>query len=167
MTAVGLGAPSCPKFRAGTYRLKGLIYKGLQLSLPAIPPLVTVGRLEISNRRIKRRVFMEKMDKTSGQTHSFWLDKEELPRFDALSRNLACDVVIIGAGIAGLSTAYNALKTGLTVIVLEDGQVCSGETGRTSAHLANALDDRFYDLETYHGKEGARLAAESHSAAID
>src|SRR5438874_11618816 len=40
-------------------------------------------------------------------------------------------------------------------------------TGRTTAHLVNALDDRYYDLEKYHGQDGARMAAQSHSASID
>jgi glycine/D-amino acid oxidase-like deaminating enzyme/nitrite reductase/ring-hydroxylating ferredoxin subunit len=31
----------------------------------------------------------------------------------------------------------------------------------------NALDDRYYDLEKYHGEDGARMAAQSHNAAID
>jgi Rieske Fe-S protein len=51
--------------------------------------------------------------------------------------------------------------------VLEDGETASGETGRTTAHLANALDDRFTVLEKLFGETGARLAAESHGAAID
>ena len=37
----------------------------------------------------------------------------------------------------------------------------------TTAHLVNALDDRFFELEWYHGERGSRLAAESHLAAID
>jgi glycine/D-amino acid oxidase-like deaminating enzyme/nitrite reductase/ring-hydroxylating ferredoxin subunit len=40
-------------------------------------------------------------------------------------------------------------------------------TGRTTAHLVNALDDRYFELERLHGEEGARLAAESHTAAIN
>jgi glycine/D-amino acid oxidase-like deaminating enzyme/nitrite reductase/ring-hydroxylating ferredoxin subunit len=51
--------------------------------------------------------------------------------------------------------------------VLDDGPIISGETERTTAHLVNALDDRFFELERLHGEDGARLAAESHSAAID
>jgi len=42
-----------------------------------------------------------------------------------------------------------------------------GMTGYTTAHLTNALDDRYYELERYHGQEGAALAAMSHTAAID
>jgi glycine/D-amino acid oxidase-like deaminating enzyme len=41
-----------------------------------------------------------------------------------------------------------------------------GETGRTTAHLVTALDDRYYELERLHGKEATRLAAHSHGAAI-
>jgi hypothetical protein len=52
------------------------------------------------------------------------------------------------------------------VIVLDDGEVGSGETGRTTTHLVNALDDRYFELERLHGERGARLAAESHTAAI-
>ena len=40
-------------------------------------------------------------------------------------------------------------------------------TGRTTAHLVTALDDRYFELERLHGEEGARLAAESHTAAIN
>ena len=40
-------------------------------------------------------------------------------------------------------------------------------TARTTAHFVTALDDRYYDLEKYHGEDGARMAAQSHSAAID
>jgi glycine/D-amino acid oxidase-like deaminating enzyme/nitrite reductase/ring-hydroxylating ferredoxin subunit len=74
---------------------------------------------------------------------------------------------VVGAGIAGLTVAYRLQQEGRKVIVLEDGLVASGETGRTSAHLANALDDHFYELERIHGQENAKLAAESHGAAID
>jgi glycine/D-amino acid oxidase-like deaminating enzyme/nitrite reductase/ring-hydroxylating ferredoxin subunit len=43
----------------------------------------------------------------------------------------------------------------------------SGETGRTSGHLSNALDDRYLDIESKHGRSGAKAAAESHSWALN
>lgn len=76
------------------------------------------------------------------------------------------DVCVIGGGIAGLSVAYQLARAGREVLVLEGDQVGSGESGRTSAHLASALDDRFTDLLRLHGDARARLAYESHAAAI-
>src|SRR5678816_4467891 len=40
-------------------------------------------------------------------------------------------------------------------------------TGRTTAHLTNAYDDRYLEIEKMHGEEGARLTAHSHTAAIE
>lgn len=104
---------------------------------------------------------------SSGQRLPFW-STEAQPGFSvALDRDLTVDVCVIGGGITGLTTAYYALQEGRTVALLEDGQIGSGETGRTSGHLASALDDRFIALEELHGQRGARLAAESHAYAID
>lgn len=85
----------------------------------------------------------------------------------ALTSNLTVDVCIIGAGIAGLTTAYRCLADGKSVAIVEKGQIGSGETLRSSAHLASALDDRFEYLERRHGEKGARLLAQSHQDAID
>lgn len=77
------------------------------------------------------------------------------------------DVVVIGAGIAGLSTAVCLAREGRQVTVIDRQGVGEGESLRTTAHLASALDDRFYQLARWHGEVGARLAAASHVAAID
>ena len=106
--------------------------------------------------------------RTSGATLPSWLATAPAPpTFGPLRENLTADVVVVGAGIAGLTTAYLLGKEGKQVVVLEDGDVASGESGRTTAHLSNALDDRYTTLEQLFGPDGARLAAESHSAAID
>src|SRR5262249_51249536 len=42
-----------------------------------------------------------------------------------------------------------------------------GESGQTTAHLSSAMDDYFQVLEKVHGKDGARIAYESHQGAID
>ena len=52
------------------------------------------------------------------------------------------------------------------MVVLDDGAIGGGETSRTTAHLSNALDDRYFELERLHGVDGARLAADSHTQAI-
>jgi glycine/D-amino acid oxidase-like deaminating enzyme/nitrite reductase/ring-hydroxylating ferredoxin subunit len=92
---------------------------------------------------------------------------QQLPAFEPLQGNGTADVCVIGAGIAGLTTAYLLSREGRRVVVLDDGPIASGETERTTAHLASALDDGFEHLEKLFGEEGARLAFESHAAAIN
>lgn len=103
---------------------------------------------------------------TSGSNTSYWTSSVPPIQYTPLAENLQTDVVIVGGGMAGISIAYNLCKSGKQVVVVEDGCIGSGETGRTTAHLASALDDRYYDLQRIFGKDGARLAAESHHAAI-
>jgi glycine/D-amino acid oxidase-like deaminating enzyme/nitrite reductase/ring-hydroxylating ferredoxin subunit len=104
---------------------------------------------------------------SSGSTTSVWLADDGENSFPELEANLQADVCVIGGGIAGLTTAYNLAREGKSVVLIDGGMIGGGETGRTTAHLANALDDRYFELEKIHGKEATRLAAESHSAAID
>lgn len=103
----------------------------------------------------------------SCNTGSYWLQSSVCPRFTSLSMDTRADVCVIGAGIAGLTTAYLAARSGRHVTVLEEGEIASGESGRTTAHLVNALDDRYFEIERLHGRRGAQLAAQSHTAAID
>jgi glycine/D-amino acid oxidase-like deaminating enzyme/nitrite reductase/ring-hydroxylating ferredoxin subunit len=107
------------------------------------------------------------MRSDTGRTDSLWMATLPPPVRRPLAEDLRTDVAVIGAGIAGITTAYLLALEGRRVVVLEDGAIGGGETGRTTAHLSNALDDRYHVLERLHGQEGARLAAESHAAAID
>jgi glycine/D-amino acid oxidase-like deaminating enzyme len=106
------------------------------------------------------------MKSDSGASNSVWMDSASTVQFPPLSQNTAVDICIVGAGIAGLSTAYELAREGRSVMVLDDGPVAGGETCRTTAHLSNAFDDRYFELERLHGLVGSRLAAESHTAAI-
>ena len=90
-----------------------------------------------------------------------------MPMEPTLADNARADVCIIGAGIAGMTTAYLLAREGKSVVVLDDGPIGGGMTGRTTAHLTNAFDDRYYEVERLHGLKNASLAAESHTAAID
>ncbi len=107
------------------------------------------------------------MKRESGASLSVWMDDVVMPATQKLTENLTCDVCIVGAGLAGITTAYLLAKEGKKVIVLEAKKIGGGETGRTTAHLANALDDRFTELIRLFGVEGARKAAQSHGQAID
>ena len=101
------------------------------------------------------------------QTISVWMQIGGIPVHSALTRDVDADVCVVGAGIAGMTSAYLLLKEGRSVIVVDDGPIGGGQTERTTAHITNALDDRYTEIERWHGRQGARLAAESHTAAID
>jgi glycine/D-amino acid oxidase-like deaminating enzyme/nitrite reductase/ring-hydroxylating ferredoxin subunit len=98
---------------------------------------------------------------------SIWMATANTPSQSRLKENIRTDVCIIGAGIAGLSTAYLLGREGRSVVVLDDGLIGGGMTGRTTAHLTNAYDDRYVEMEKSHGEEGARFIAESHTTAIE
>ena len=103
----------------------------------------------------------------TGRTSPLWTRTAALPEEPALARDERADVCVVGAGIAGLTTAHLLAAAGRSVLVLDAAGVASGETGRTTAHLSNAVDDRYLEIERELGAEAARIAAESHSAAID
>ena len=103
----------------------------------------------------------------SGQSISLWMATTAEPNQSTLVEDIHADVCIVGAGIAGITTAYLLAKQGKSVVVLDDGVIGGGQTQRTTAHLSNALDDRYVEIEQLHGAGGAKLAADSHTAAID
>jgi glycine/D-amino acid oxidase-like deaminating enzyme/nitrite reductase/ring-hydroxylating ferredoxin subunit len=102
-----------------------------------------------------------------GATMSLWEGTADVPRFPALERDLTADVCVVGAGMAGISTAYHLAREGKKVVVVDDGPIGGGETGRTTAHLTWAMDDRIYTLQSVHGERNARLIVESHAAAVN
>ena len=102
-----------------------------------------------------------------GKTVSSWFEQVQVPECRPLDGNRECDICVIGAGIAGLSVAYQLLVAGRSVMVLNDKQIGDGQTGRTSAHLASEWDDRYFEAERELGAEMTRLIYDSHSRAID
>jgi glycine/D-amino acid oxidase-like deaminating enzyme/nitrite reductase/ring-hydroxylating ferredoxin subunit len=104
---------------------------------------------------------------SSGENISYWLDSVHPLETSTLEQDMETDILVIGGGIAGLTTAYMLTKAGRRVMLVEDGLIGSGESGRTTAHITCALDDHYQHIEKAFGEEGSRLAAQSHQAAID
>ena len=107
------------------------------------------------------------MSTPSADSMPVWLATADLLQPPPLLSSEEAEVCVVGAGIAGITTAYMLALEGRSVAVLDDGALGSGETHRTTAHLVNALDDRYFELERLHGSRGAKLAAKSHTAAIE
>jgi glycine/D-amino acid oxidase-like deaminating enzyme/nitrite reductase/ring-hydroxylating ferredoxin subunit len=100
------------------------------------------------------------------RSRSLWMDFKmaALPARDPAAET---DVLVIGAGIAGLTTAYELARAGRQVMIVDRGRFGQGMTARTTAHLAFELDDYFHELLKAQGEEAARLWYRSQSAAVD
>jgi glycine/D-amino acid oxidase-like deaminating enzyme/nitrite reductase/ring-hydroxylating ferredoxin subunit len=107
---------------------------------------------------------MSENDQVSG---SYWLQTASGAPRPALTEDLDVDVAVIGAGVAGLSTAWELARAGRSVAVLEARRVAAGVTGHTTAKVT-ALHTLIYDkLRRTRGVEGARLYARSQSEAVE
>ncbi|MFR0354911.1 FAD-dependent oxidoreductase [Streptomyces sediminimaris] len=99
---------------------------------------------------------------------SYWL--QTAPRGEPApqpSGDITVEVAVIGGGIAGLSTAWELVRQGREVAVLEADRIAAGVTGHTTAKLS-AQHTLVYDhLRRTRGPEGARLYARSQTAAIE
>ena len=83
-----------------------------------------------------------------------------------LTGDIETDVCVVGGGIAGVSVAYQLMRAGRRVTLLESRALGAGDTGATTAHLSSALDDRYCELEKRLDADGPRLAYESHQTSI-
>ena len=83
-----------------------------------------------------------------------------------LEGDARADVCIVGSGVAGLTCAYLLARAGRSVLVLDDGPL-GGRDAFSMAQLTSVLGHRYGEFEHLHGQDGARLIAESHTAAID
>jgi glycine/D-amino acid oxidase-like deaminating enzyme/nitrite reductase/ring-hydroxylating ferredoxin subunit len=98
---------------------------------------------------------------------SVWIATSERTAFGALDAPAEADVAVLGAGIAGLTTALLLKNAGLRVVVVEAGEVCAATTGHTTAKVS-AQHGLIYDtLSSKFGDDGARAYAEASLAAVD
>ncbi|HYD95762.1 MAG TPA: FAD-dependent oxidoreductase [Noviherbaspirillum sp.] len=103
---------------------------------------------------------------TNGASTSVWMATATVPEFPPLAGDLVTDVCVVGAGIAGLSTAYLLAREGREVVLIDALGIGAGETGRTTAHFFPP-DEWYVDVEKGFGADKARLVAESFAAATN
>jgi glycine/D-amino acid oxidase-like deaminating enzyme/nitrite reductase/ring-hydroxylating ferredoxin subunit len=98
---------------------------------------------------------------------SLWMSVAVAPKAPPLKGDERCDVVVVGSGIAGISTAYELSQLGRSVIVIDRGPIAGGMTARTSAHLAPLCDDLMSEMQKIRGEKDSKLFYESQAAAVD
>ena len=87
---------------------------------------------------------------------SLWLDTSGPPDFPKPQGRLTVDVVVVGGGITGLTTAYLLKKAGCRVAVIDQRSIGGGETAHTTAHVTFVTDTRLHELASRLGKRQAQ-----------
>jgi glycine/D-amino acid oxidase-like deaminating enzyme/nitrite reductase/ring-hydroxylating ferredoxin subunit len=98
---------------------------------------------------------------------SLWSATAPSTAYPALEGDLDLDVAVVGAGIAGLTTAWMLGRAGLNVAVLEADRIAAGATANSTVKVTAGHTLRYSELERVHNEETARLYAESNQAAVN
>jgi glycine/D-amino acid oxidase-like deaminating enzyme/nitrite reductase/ring-hydroxylating ferredoxin subunit len=96
----------------------------------------------------------------------YWSASASFPRFARLDADTDADVVVVGAGITGLTAAYELASAERSVVVIERERCASVDTGHTSAHLTMVTDTRLSELVDQLGRDHAQAVWDAGLAAI-
>ena len=97
---------------------------------------------------------------------SVWNSEVNFRKREALSKDIECDILVIGAGMAGLLTAYMLTKSGREVVVIDAKSTASGVTKNTTAKITSQHDLIYDSIIKEFGEEGARQYAKANELAI-
>lgn len=116
------------------------------------------------NGGLKLTHYNEKLPK---EPLSYWRTNIEFPKFPKLEQDIDVDVVIVGAGITGITSAYLLVNEGLKVAVIESDEVLNGTTGHTTAKITAQHDLIYAEFMHSLGREKAGLYYQANSEALN
>ena len=102
-----------------------------------------------------------------GRHESFWMETTAETSYPPLPGNLETDVVVVGGGITGITTAFLLKQAGYAVAVIEGDRICRGVTGHTTAKVTSLHRLIYADLIDRFGSRQAQQYAEANQAAIE
>ncbi len=108
----------------------------------------------------------EKQVQLKSNHKSLWLATSSKTNYPALDRDISVDVVVVGGGLAGISTAWFLKQEGYRVAVLEADRICQGTTGHSTAKITSQHDLIYDEISTQFGHELAQQYADANEAAI-
>jgi glycine/D-amino acid oxidase-like deaminating enzyme/nitrite reductase/ring-hydroxylating ferredoxin subunit len=98
---------------------------------------------------------------------SVWIDagppQPELPQ---LERPTQADVVVVGGGLVGLTTALLLQEAGRKVVLVEAGRLARGVSGYTTAKVSSQHGLKYAELASKHGPDAARVYGQANEAAL-
>jgi len=98
---------------------------------------------------------------------SLWRKTVDMPRFDALERDVNTDVLIIGGGMTGVLCAYMLKQAGVDCILVEADRLCSGVTGETTAKITAQHGLLYHKLVQRFGAGRAGLYLRANQEAVE
>ena len=107
------------------------------------------------------------MIKRDGNNLSLWQGTvEEYHSSATIDSSALYDVIIVGGGITGVSTALLLQNSGMSCLLIEAHSLCFGTTGGTTAHINTLLDVPYSKIEKNFNIEKAEMVADSLKEAI-
>src|SRR5205085_9635778 len=100
-------------------------------------------------------------------TTSYWLATAKTKPYSKVQGALTVDVLVVGGGITGITTAHLLRKMGLSVALVERGRIGHIDTGQTTAHLTAITDSRLSELIENFGRNHAQAVWDAGAAAIE
>lgn len=97
---------------------------------------------------------------------SVWSESCKFRKREALNKDIKTDVLVIGAGIAGILTAYMLKQKGRDVVLIDAAEIASGNTKNTTAKITSQHDLIYSKLIAEFGEEKARQYAKANELAI-
>ncbi|APF21332.1 FAD-dependent oxidoreductase [Clostridium butyricum] len=97
---------------------------------------------------------------------SVWSDNCHFKKREALNKDIQADILVIGAGMAGILIAYMLKKNGMNVVLIEAGKTAGGNTKNTTAKITSQHDLIYNKLISEFGEEKARQYAKANESAI-
>lgn len=101
------------------------------------------------------------------KNYSIWkkgIQKLNLPKLD---KSIDCDILIIGGGMAGISTAFNLKNANQNIVVIDKGEIGMGLSANTTGKLTFLQELSYHKIEMVHGFDKALSYLKSQCDAIN